>query len=462
MASISSDSKGNRTIQFVAGDGKRRSIRLGKMTIKDAREITTKVVTLNGAAIAGTGWDPDTAAWVGSRKSKLYDKLAKVGLVPKRVAAERATLERFIDSFMAKRHAKPASKEIWRQGKLGLIEFYGPNRALTDITPGLADDFKAFLQAKAVKSRAAEPGNTTPIKTLAPMTVRKRLQFAKMVFRAAARHKLIEENPFNDVTIEAAVPDRMHYVTPADAAKLLETCPMQDWRTIFALARWGGLRCPSEVLSLTWNDIDWEHSRVHVNSPKTAHHPGKEFRMMPLFPELRVELERAFEAAPDGAVYVVDERFRKGAMGLQGWRGCNLSTSFKKIIKRAGLTVWPRPFHNLRSSRQTELQESYPTHVVCAWLGNSPDIAREHYLQVTDEHFKRAAGTGTRGAESALQNPVQFGAETSRDASQQNRQPLAIAEGREGLRYCTTVQADGEGFEPTVDFRPRRFSRPVP
>ena len=23
-------------------------------------------------------------------------------------------------------------------------------------------------------------------------------------------------------------------------------------------------------------------------------------------------------------------------------------------------------------------------------------------------------------------------------------------------------KADGEGFEPTVDFRPRRFSRPVP
>jgi hypothetical protein len=30
--------------------------------------------------------------------------------------------------------------------------------------------------------------------------------------------------------------------------------------------------------------------------------------------------------------------------------------------------------------------------VVCAWIGNSQPIAAKHYLQVTDEHFRRAAG----------------------------------------------------------------------
>ena len=56
-------------------------------------------------------------------------------------------------------------------------------------------------------------------------------------------------------------------------------------------------------------------------------------------------------------------------------------------------------FQNLRSTRQTELAESYPVHVVCAWIGNSQAVAMEHYLQVTDEHFEQAAG--------ALQNAVQ-------------------------------------------------------
>jgi integrase len=290
-----------------------------------------------------------------------------------------------------------------------------------------------------------------PVKTLAPMTIRKRLQFAKMIFRAAARHELIDRDPFTDVNLKATMPDRQRFVTPAETTRLLEHCPNQDWRLIVALARWGGMRCPSEVLSLTWADIDW-NGRIRVTSPKTAHHPGKDFRLMPLFPELAVVLREVW--TPDSQGYVVNERYRQTANGPQGWRNVNLRTSFEKIIKRAGLTPWPRLFHNLRSSRQTELQEHFPTHVVCAWLGNSPDVAREHYLQITDAHFEKA--------NSALHNPVQFGAEMPRHTSQQARQPLATTENCEGLRYYTNVQADGEGFEPTVDFRPRRFSRPVP
>jgi hypothetical protein len=96
-------------------------------------------------------------------------------------------------------------------------------------------------------------------------------------------------------------------------------------------------------------------------------------------------------------VYVVDEKHRKAAMGNAGWRNCNLRTTFKKIVKRAGLTAWPRLFHNLRSSRQTELAERFPSHVVCDWLGNSEDIARKHYCQTTDAHFADAAGGPTEG-----------------------------------------------------------------
>ena len=68
-----------------------------------------------------------------------------------------------------------------------------------------------------------------------------------------------------------------------------------------------------------------------------------------------------------------------------------------RVIHRAGLTPWPRLFHNLRSTRQTELAEKFPSHVVCDWLGNSEDIARKHYLQITDEHFQRAMEPAASG-----------------------------------------------------------------
>ena len=108
----------------------------------------------------------------------------------------------------------------------------------------------------------------------------------------------------------------------------------------------------------------------------------------------------------EGAVYVVDERFRKAATGPAGWQNANLRTTFTKIIRRAGLTPWPRLFHNLRASRETELVEYYPVQVVTGWLGNTPKIALQHYLMITDAHFE-AAIKGDKGDEKAAQNPAQ-------------------------------------------------------
>lgn len=86
-------------------------------------------------------------------------------------------------------------------------------------------------------------------------------------------------------------------------------------------------------------------------------------------------------ATKQAASYVI-QRYRNQA---------NLRTRFRKIIKRAGLTPWPKLFQNLRSTRQTELAAQYPLHVVCAWIGNKAAVAAEHYLQVTDADFDNAA-----------------------------------------------------------------------
>ena len=48
--------------------------------------------------------------------------------------------------------------------------------------------------------------------------------------------------------------------------------------------------------------------------------------------------------------------------------------------------------HSMRASRQTELQREFPIHVVCSWLGNSPQVAQQSYLLVTEDYFAKAAG----------------------------------------------------------------------
>jgi hypothetical protein len=75
-----------------------------------------------------------------------------------------------------------------------------------------------------------------------------------------------------------------------------------------------------------------------------------------------------------------------------GWKNANLRSEMTRLLRRAGVSGWPRLFHSMRASRQTELQREFPLHVVCSWLGNSPRIAQQSYLLVTEYDFARAAG----------------------------------------------------------------------
>ena len=202
-------------------------------------------------------------------------------------------------------------------------------------------------------------------------------------------------------------------------------------------AAMGGLRCPSELLLLTWQDVDWERSRIRVHSPKTEHHEGKESRIVPLFPELVPYLREVFEQAEPGSEYVVT-RYRS--------MNCNLRTQLQRIIAKAGLESWPKLFQNLRSTRETELAEHWPEHVVCAWICNSKKVAREHYLQVTDEHFRRAIRSDEVISRVA-QNPAQQMSELSCMTSHPISQSAKCDKKRDLATQCK-ASVGRAGFEP--------------
>ena len=129
--------------------------------------------------------------------------------------------------------------------------------------------------------------------------------------------------------------------------------------------------------------------------------------VIPLFAELRSFLEEAFEMAETGQSYVVGGDHLAKAQGPNGWRNCNLRTTFEKLVRRAGLTPWPRLFHNLRSSRETELLESFPVHVVALWMGHDAKVSLKHYAQTTEDHFDRASGGGAKSGAREAQKAAQ-------------------------------------------------------
>ena len=140
------------------------------------------------------------------------------------------------------------------------------------------------------------------------------------------------------------------------------------------------MRCPSEPRELMWTDVDWETKRITVRSSKNERHNNR-VRVMPLFPELEKYLSLAKAEASEGSEYVLPKlRNRK----------YNPATNMRRIVEKACGTCWDKVFQNCRSTRQTELDRIYPSHVVTSWLGNSEKVAEQYYLQVTDAHFNKA------------------------------------------------------------------------
>ena len=447
MASIGKDPNGHRRILFVAGDGSRRTVRLGRCSERDAESVCRHIEDLSAATIHGQPLRRETAVWLSGIGDKLHNRLSRAGLVASRMAPapESAKLGPSLTAHLDGRvDVKAATKVVYGQVVRDLKEYFGEDRNLRDVTQGQADDFRQWLIGRK----------------LAPTTVYKRLKVARSLFHAMRRRKFIDENPFEGMKLKSVgTKDRQRFVTRDKIERVLDACPDHHWKSIVALSRYGGLRCPSEVLSVRWEHLNWETGRLTVPSPKTEHHGAeKASRVIPLFPELRSILLEAFEAAPEGAEYVVDERFRKAALGAEGWKGMNLRTTFTKIVRRAGLTPWPRLFHNLRASRETELVESYPVQVVTSWLGNTPAIAMRHYLMTTDAHFE-AAIKGPEPDEKAAQNPAQQMRAGCRIDSQDEKaatEEIAICGELQGV--AASCDAAGSGVVETKGFEPSTFA----
>lgn len=374
MASVVKDPNGLKRILFFGPGGTRKAIRLGRVSAKQAGAFKVKLEALIGQIITGT-LDDEVSNWLRDLDDETHARLAVLGLVKPRTH-QRLTLSGLVESYIAgrKADAKPRTLINLEQARKYLLAFFGAEKAIRDINEVDGEEFYRSLMAKGYASN----------------TVRRACGRAKQFLRYAVRKRLIPGNPFADLkTTVGSNPDRKFYVTAETAQKVVAGCPDAEWKLIFALCRFGGLRCPSELRALRWGDIDWERSRFTVRSAKTEHHEGKDRRVVPIFPELQPYLADAFDQAEPGQEYVV-MRCRTNEV--------NLRTQLERIIENAGVVPWPKLFHNLRASRQTELAERYPIHVVCSWLGNSAAVAKEHYLQVTEAHYEQAAQKAAQSA----------------------------------------------------------------
>ncbi|WP_350494717.1 tyrosine-type recombinase/integrase [Roseiconus lacunae] len=415
MASLRKESDRGRTgwrLQL-RHNRKRRSLWLGDISKRRADGIARHVGELVSADESNTAPDPATRKWANELQGRLRKTLERWDLIEPRAAVTTASDSRMCLAFFRLHIASrsdwsPITKNNYTQAVDWFERRLGADRPLSSITPAWIEDWHRWMKHPGRLAEATSNKHTKRIRTL---------------FGEAIKARLLDVNPGAGYRVGGECNNsRDHYIPRGDAAKVLKECDV-EWSVIFGLTRFAGLRCPSEVTGLLWSDIDWAENRLRVDSTKTG------LRFTPISPSLRPLLDAAWDAAPSGAKYVI---------GRHRDSESNLRTQFTRIVERAGLAAWAKPFVNCRASARTDWEETFPSHVVDAWLGHSTKIARKHYLRLTEEHWHRAVNEaepgGVRGGVISARQPVPVDASKARNPSK-TRTLTTVGDGGRSTRH---------------------------
>jgi len=462
MASITTNRKtGNKRLQFLCPkDGSRKTIHLGNITKKVADTFRAHIEELIAARASGTSISAETATWVGKLSDSNRKKLEGHGLVGPDCRVGQHTLQELVDEFVATRSVKSSTLTADAQATDSLIEHCKGSTSLAKITTQVADGWRKSLDSSK----------------LAKATVAKRVNVVKQLFAKAVRWKWLTESPFARMKPGSQRNmDKLVHVPQAVIQRVLACCKHDQDRLIVGLARYAGLRCPSELVPLRWKDVRDQDAVPHllVSSPKTAHHENGQQREVPIDADL-MALIRAVPRGVDDAPVV--PRVKSAAI--------NMRKMLQAAVKAAGEQMWPRCFQNLRASCEMDWINisGVSPYTVASWMGHSVLIAEKHYVKARREQMLAVtSGKKSDAKYDALvtQNTTQHRATPTIKESQRSLQsfvfPVVMPLGAFPCGLMQFPIVGEEGFEPSkakptdlqsvlvdhLSIRPRDASREV-
>lgn len=374
MASLQEKKRKSGTaflIQFML-NRERRSLFLDvKYSREDAEEIKRVVEKCVDAIETDNPLDRRTLAWLENVNDDLQARLVACGLVKSNESGDGMTIADLFDSYLA---------DVARKRKKRTLEYYEFVRdvvfRLCDCKTLIAD----FQKADALELVARLENSHYARTTLHVMSA-----VIKAAFNWAVDREIIPKNPFTRMPGGGTRnKSREFYVDWELFQKMLTGCRNAKERAFLTLYRVGGLRS-CEAPLVTWNDVDFENDRLVVHSPKTERITGKDTRTIPLFPELRAELDALLlECAPvepDKSVVGPENKTSRWII-------------VREILKRANVPLYPRLIQNLRSSASIDIYRKYGEIAENAWLGHTLTIAKDHYLHPIDDDYNKAVEDG--------------------------------------------------------------------
>ncbi|GAB5444346.1 MAG: hypothetical protein Fues2KO_46950 [Fuerstiella sp.] len=427
MATIRSKETGSKSIQVVNSEGSRLAIGIGKVGRKEAESYRYHIEQLESCSVSGQAIPAPTAKWLTKTKPRIRRRLADIGLIElaKDESEENVTLDDLLQRYLEAADVKERTIDRYRNQTQFLLEHFGTLRQVRDLKRCDGDRFLKWLRRQKKSDGSSYSANY----------IHKIVKTSRQILAFAVKNEWMEVNVLDHVKAPERIDDERDVEITQELAyrMMYKACP--KYRLVIAFARFGGLRCPSELAGLSWSDIDWSSDRFVVHSPKTAH-CGKESRQVPIFAELRPVLEYVWrqEGRPDGPIFPdIDAN-------------TNLRTETQRLLKRVGEEKVQRFYQNCRSSRQTELEVEYPLHVVCKWMGNSESVAKRHYLKVRDRDFERAA---TVGVSQGVQNTSES-TETETNAARLKTQKAPKNTHSPGLPMLSKYTREDSNLQPPV------------
>lgn len=358
MASITKR-KAGYLIQFYINTERRSLAFNNDYTRSEIEEITRYIDRCVKAIANETTPDKKTMSWIEGLPQGVKKKLERVGLIE---MEKEYTLQTLFNEFFTSADFLSLKKSTQRVKKTSysiILEHFNTETKISEVSP---NDVRLFLEW--LTDRCSPATKATVIRDL------------KRVFNWAISLELISVNPFAKLKKGSYKNKaREHYVSMEDYQRILDQCQTQEERVAFALYRIGGLR-KAEAFILNWSDVDFERGRLLVHSPKTEHFKDRDTRTIPLFPQLRKELERAYERGIEGPILHKKQE--------------TIYFRLRRAIKRAGLEKWERLVQNLRSSRAIDVYRKYGALAEKEWIGHTEQTAQDHYLHLLEADFQNA------------------------------------------------------------------------
>lgn len=375
MASLITRPNGNYWICFYRHEA-RHTVRLGKIEEGDARVVKRHLERMIDCDQHDLPLDAETTKWFQTRQTWLKKRIAATGLAE--LTIQVASVGQLVAYFAEhNQHLAPNTCSFQMRTGRSLTDYFGANRSISSITKADAAEFRTWMETKDCREGPRKG------KGLAPATASRRAKHAKRLFQLATDKKWISENPFKEMKgWISSNPERNMFIERKVADQIIEALPTAELKLLFALGRYGGLRLPQEARDLKWEYVNWEQSRFSVYSQKNQRHQRKRWRVVPIFTELRPYFEAARDDAIEGEVFVIPYLQRK--------TGSAFTNTIRRIQKRLGIEAWPKTLQNLRVSRANEVESEYGAKLEEAWIGHSPEVAKENYLMVLESEFERA------------------------------------------------------------------------